>query len=696
VPQVRYEFVATGADSIASAFATINSAATRSARVVAAGLSSMGPAAERSSDRAAAAAERAAERKEAAEKKRLDRVKALFERYRERENDAILREVAAVERAEAKKAAAAEKAAAKATAARSKSLMNEHRAFDGTIRSFGGSALQGAGVLGAMAARQMVDAVKASMELQEQATRISINSRQAGETAIDPHLIRKDLENAAISNPGVRAIEVGQAVEKYVSLTGDVDTARKNAGTFALFSSATGAKSEEVAATAAALGDKFNVKNQADMQKAMSILTFQGKQGAFELKDMAAQFQRLATAAASFGIGQGTDAVAILGGFSQIARTGTGSGRMATTAVENVFATLSSKSGDLKTKHGIDVYGKGGSTRDIRDVLVDTISKVGGTDMEKKLGGLEKIFGKQGVRAIKPLFVEFQKAFQEAGGGKKGQQAGEEAVRAMFQKAIATSGDIAEIQRDAAMAQQSVANRLVGVQEELRAAVGDQALPAIAELGPELVQLAKDAIPLAVGALGALVFVTRAVVDAFQLLGIIKPNTPTKLAQHEEAQKALDKFDAAIEERGGPMTDEEAQRRDQLEEVVNGTYAAAYAGRESEGMGPEEFASEYARKLGVSESDSRRDRVIAEGQRLHSDPSSVQYYGDERTNSLVQGRADEQAQQAGLVTFINENAKRALSDAVDEVARNAKKAADSLAKVSPSGAGTIFPQGPGN
>jgi hypothetical protein len=336
-----------------------------------------------------------------------------------------------------------------------------------------------------------------SLQLSAIANRVSINARGAGKEGASPQQLQREFENVALSTPGIKATDIAEAAQAYVDLTGDLDTARANMQSFATVASATGAEVKDVATAAASLGAKFNVKSVKDMQLVMAAITFQGKGGAMTMKDVAAQFQKLAASAAAFNIGKGPEAVGVLGGLTQIARTASKSPQQAGTAVENVFRQLTAKSSLLR-KSGVHVYDKQGHSRDIRDILTEIISQVGGADLEKKKAGLVDIFGAQGYRAISPLISAYEAA---ASGktGKSAQDAGAAGVRATLDKFISTASSWSELQKDAAQAQNTTSARVTAAMEQLQQVVGEKVVPALLPLidkFPELVDALEPVIDL--------------------------------------------------------------------------------------------------------------------------------------------------------------------------------------------------------
>ena len=144
--------------------------------------------------------------------------------------------------------------------------------------------------------------------------------------------------------------------------------------------------------------------------------------------------------------------VKMLGGLTQIARTGTGSAEQAATAIENMFTQFKFKAPKIKAA-GVDVY-KDGKVRPVEDLIPEVISKVGGTDIAKKQAGLTQIFGEQGIRAINPLVAKYNAAFQGTKGTDEQKTAAAlNAVRFEIDKAANAAGTWSDVMRDAAQAQ---------------------------------------------------------------------------------------------------------------------------------------------------------------------------------------------------------------------------------------------------
>jgi len=344
-------------------------------------------------------------------------------------------------------------------------------------------------MVGGLAARGVmmaVDTVKSAArsvaDLQEAANRTSISARGAGEDFTDPAALISDVQKAALGAPGQKAADIMSAIQGFVSLTGELKTGRASAGTFATVASATGADVGDVSQAAASIFNQFGLKSKEEMQDVMASLTFQGKKGAFEVKDMAAQFQRLAAAGASFGL-TGVQGVKTIGGLAQIARTGTGSAAQTTTAIENIFSNMIGKSALLK-QQGVNVYDKKGRTRDVGDILIESIVKSGKNNFEKKSQVLQQVFGDQGIRGVRPLLAKYQTAYQEAqkSGATEAEAAaaGLKKLRQTLDDAINAPGAWAEVQRDAAQAGTDANAQTTKAFEAVQASLTRTVTPAVA------------------------------------------------------------------------------------------------------------------------------------------------------------------------------------------------------------------------
>jgi hypothetical protein len=524
--------------------------------------------------------------------------------------------------------------------------------------AIGAASAIGGGFLGMTGA-----AGREAMKLQDLATRIAINARGAGEEQVNATTLRKEFENTAIANPGVKATDIAEGVASFVAKTGDLATARSSMGTFATVASATGASVSDIAGTGADLMGKFGIKSDAEMKQALASLTFQGKSGAFELKDAAALFPKVGAAASRFGLGQGVESVKTLGGMMQIARSATGSGEGAATAVEAMFRQMIKKSPDLK-KMGVDVFEKGSKgtkTRDFQEVLIESIAKSGGS-----LPKLQKVFDTQGIRAISPLIADFNNAKNAAKASGKNEKdataAGVDALKAALDKAINAPGDWAEVVKDAAAAQRIASASVTASWERIKSIVGDKLAPKMAEIlgklanDPKAIEAFGNAIEIATTSIIGLYDGVNAVVGFLKEVGIIKDKPKSPMGAAGEAQDALAKFD---EEKGfaygpmaggpsAPLTPMEAAKRAELEAQVKKAQAAVF---DPNVGGPNETMAQFGKRYaeagdkGFLESALRLPRGIAAASAAAIDATGLtNMTGNDFFRKTVLGENEQQQQ----------------------------------------------------
>ncbi len=398
------------------------------------------------------------------------------------------------------------------------------------LGAVGTAATLGVGITGA--------ATKDSMQTQEIANRVSINARMAGKGFIDPTELRKEFESVAIANPGQKAADIGGAIQAYITKTGDVASARKYAGTFATVASATGGDVGEIAAAAADISQKFDITNLTDMQDALAALTYQGKEGAFELSDAATKFAKMGSAASAFGFDKGVGGLKTLGGLSQIVQSSTGNADSTGMAVSAMLRQFVGQSGKIKKLTGVDVFTDASKTKtnDIQGLIVDTIAGAKGN-----LAKIQDIFGDEGGQAMKPMIASFNQAGQALGPQATAEQrvaAGKEAVRAQLSKAINAPGNYADVQKDAAQAQTNISSRLDAAWEKVVAIAGDKLLPVLTDFAErlsentDLFEAFKAGLEILIGIL--------------ESLGVIKAKPPEQLAK--EASDKSGKADKRADE----------------------------------------------------------------------------------------------------------------------------------------------------
>lgn len=698
---ITYRFVASGHQDVEKAFTGIERAAqkhkvavetaTRATRTSARAAGGSGGAAgatrlrvsetEKLARQVAASQDRAAKREVALAERARRHVAGIRDRHfrdeQRREeraaSDTIRRADRAAKEAARKEKAARDKADSERAAKRKESL--------GVLKDLAGGAFLGAvGVGGAL----IGSAAKDSVRLQEMASRIAISARGAGEKARDPNELRRGFERTAIATPGQSAEGVADAVARFVSLTGDIDTAVKSQGTFATIASASGANIGDVAEAAASLSQQFDVKGIDDMREALAALTFQGKNGAFELKDAASQFQRLAAAGAAFGIPKGVAGVKTLGGLTQIARTGTGSAEQASTAVEAVLGSFKAKQKELAAA-GVQVFDKEGKARDIRDLLVESISKVGGGDAGKKQAGLLKIFEREGTRAISPLVNTYNAAYQGTTGTQAEKTAAAvAALREQFTKAIDAPGNFADAEEDAAMAQKDASARIASAWESIKAKTADALLPSIAKLAESLGDKSSMLDPF----IEAVGLAAEAVVAFADFIGARTPKTKQQVAKEAERELARYKRENGITaQTAGPMSPEQMALEKKVEDATNDMWGIKPGGKQgSLTMTLDEAVNAYLQANPATATPEAMDQNRDAAKSLLMRKGGANDWFQGTFGGENQAQQDIRHQFAGQAekTDAQINAHQ-MQLQLDAVTAAAQKAADALNKVGPQG-----------
>jgi TP901 family phage tail tape measure protein len=251
-----------------------------------------------------------------------------------------------------------------------------------------------------------IGAIKQVGDLSMRLTRLGITA-DVSRAKIDA-LYGTILNVAQMKDVRVDPGEILSAVEKIVQKLGDLDFATKHTRTIGLAIQATGAAGEDVGDLLANFKEKFKLKDE-EMLPALDILVKQGKAGAFELKDLVTQGNRVTAAYGAMGR-SGMDAVREMGAMMQVFKKSTGMPEETATAFKNVFNDLMEPT---KQKHlkalGINIWDpeklKEGKKqiRSIVDIMDEILKKTKG-DPEK----LSRIFGMQSLDGIKAFLSEYQ------------------------------------------------------------------------------------------------------------------------------------------------------------------------------------------------------------------------------------------------------------------------------------------------
>ncbi|HCR2154459.1 TPA: phage tail tape measure protein [Enterobacter asburiae] len=176
--------------------------------------------------------------------------------------------------------------------------------------------------------------------------------------------------------------EVIGAVEKIGTVTGDIDFGFKNKDNLAASIAASGGSGESIGGLFAQF-PKYQVTSEKQTLEAMDTLNKLGKEGAFELKDIAEKGVKALSMYSAAG-GTGVSGIKDVGVALESAISATGDRDTAANAVENLIRDLQApKVVKELGRNGIDVFGKDGKMRPLPKLMAE-ISKRSGNQGAKE------------------------------------------------------------------------------------------------------------------------------------------------------------------------------------------------------------------------------------------------------------------------------------------------------------------------
>jgi hypothetical protein len=371
------------------------------------------------------------------------------------------------------------------------------------------------------------------------------NTKTKNNVRVDPDTLLHEAHKIGQAT-GFSAGEVGEGLEKFVGLTGDLNLGRESLKDMAVLSKATGSSLEEMVEAAGAASNTLgDMPNKATVLYAvMKQVASEGKTGAILIKDMAVQMAKIASSAQMFS-GDRAATIGTLGALAQEAR-GRGGASSASTAATSVvqFANVFKKRQRLDTFTGFGIHAfesEGGGIRDPQKLITESFEAAmwGGfrlTPAGKKLP-MQGAFGHMGakdkgqgwqnfetnltamygdVKAMRAT-AGFESVFKEGYTGATGTEqqklaAGTAAVNEEFHRLKVDMMDEATVQEDFALAMKNSKSGVAVLNDKLQETAESfekDLLPAIVALAPEIELLAK-------GAAEALA----------ELLGVRKPKAP--------------------------------------------------------------------------------------------------------------------------------------------------------------------------
>ncbi|ECD3765257.1 TPA: phage tail protein [Salmonella enterica] len=175
--------------------------------------------------------------------------------------------------------------------------------------------------------------------------------------------------------------ELISAVEKVGTVTGEIDFGVKNKEMMAATIAASGSSGDAIGLLSSQF-TKFDIRDESEALKAMDTLNQLGKEGAYELKDIAEKATRAMSLYSAAG-GRGWEGVKDVGVVLESAVDATGNRDTAATAVENLIRDLQlPKVVKTLRTNGIDVYGKDGRMRSLPLLLQEIAAKSGNRGAE--------------------------------------------------------------------------------------------------------------------------------------------------------------------------------------------------------------------------------------------------------------------------------------------------------------------------
>lgn len=466
----------------------------------------------RAADRAAKARAAAAERAAKAEATAAEKATRTQEREDAKRARSAQRAHAAAERSSAREANARDRQQLRATRARDRNHLAAARAARGALgnaASTAGSTIIGAGrmagsfaldlardvAMGAGVDLDLGSLMRKNSELESKTTDLSASGFMHGDARNGKRIDKRELAGDALrigKLTGTDANDVVEGLQKFTGLTGDLQTGRELMQQLLMLSKATGSSFEDMAAAAANVANVL--PETADKSKVimqvMRAIAGQGKLGAVEIKDLAAQMAKLAAGAGAFG-GDKAGTMIDLGALAQVAR-GKGGGASASQSVNAVQSFIGTFDKGAREKAfrslGVETRDQKGRLMDPETLIKSALTAASAHGGPKAFANnMQRMFAdKEARKAVKG----FENIYLESGGG----AAGLKAVSAEFErlrKATMSETEVMESFRRSMDTAHSQANVFNNTMRESAMTVQDSLTPVLLELAPRLAEIAK-------------------------------------------------------------------------------------------------------------------------------------------------------------------------------------------------------------
>lgn len=252
-------------------------------------------------------------------------------------------------------------------------------------------------------------AAKQSMDFNAQLTQLALNAKDAkGQlNGKDFSVGMTDLHDqimAVTAATGKAPEELLAGMNAIVERTGDLQLATSTLGLMGKVSLATGAEVSDVGGLISNLSEKAKVGGDA-MKSMLEILLSQGKTGAFTMKELSTEGERLFSVFPQFGK-LGEEGLRSFGAFVQMAKKG-GNAAEASTSIASLAAELSDVSLlSQKMKKagigGVQLFNKNGTKRSTEDIVKDIVVAAKG-NADK----ISMVFGESARKTVLQLANEY-------------------------------------------------------------------------------------------------------------------------------------------------------------------------------------------------------------------------------------------------------------------------------------------------
>jgi len=234
---------------------------------------------------------------------------------------------------------------------------------------------------------------------------------------VDANMTSKQIEEvrdrihevANMPNIRVGRNDLLSAMLEVTARIGDVEVAKDNLENIGLTMRATGAQAQDAASLVANFYEKFDIENSQKMRSALSESAVLGKEGAFELRNLATEGNSVAAAYAATGR-TGPTAIREMNAMLQIIRSTAPSAAEAATNFERLLSAITVQKVGIFTGAGIKIWdeeqlAKGNKiSRAVPDIIHDILKATKGD--QEVLGSILDI---PALKAMNAFAIEYRK-----------------------------------------------------------------------------------------------------------------------------------------------------------------------------------------------------------------------------------------------------------------------------------------------